>query len=871
MPRFARSSWFPAMFVLSLTAFIPAATAQSDPTCAVHLSDCHVDTRLEMAGIADTRQARIFLDRLKTTARTGDRNGLAALVKYPLDIRDGDRVKTYRSAAEVVRAFDAVFTRGVMNTIAAAEYESLFVNDSGAMIGDGEIWFDGWDGAVLIKAISPEVAASTGESGGMERIFRTQEALNSLGYDAGVSDGLMGPSTRKALAAFQRAQGLPVTSEIDDETIAALAAAREQGSAPQAAEGAGASPEETVRGIYSTLGLAPAEERQLMEVITAPAQRGRYFAPRLVALLDANDSDECIDFSLNVNGQDYDSTEIARTLKIDSTGDGDRMIVDATFTSFGGQNHFRYEFIRDGEDWKISDIASLEGFTWRLSDISCGPAEKGAPLSAQPPVAPADTSVTAPAATEAPRRSAPVISGSNGTPAALPALSDENASPEVARAHVDWPRTTLMLSQVWAKRAMEFIDKGERDKAIAAALKGLPADILRADLALFAPAHLALYSAVRSNDVRLPLGNRFVSWLYVSTDRSRAVTESRLDTGARALELWNTEAREPIAVLIEDLEDYYHFHQGSVAFSNDGRYLAVAGKRGSLLVFDPHDGSMIADLPAISPPHDDSPQSRGHPQFRSIGFNPASTMLVSAGSSPPELRVWRLPDLDLILARAEADYDHIGAPGAARSDVSARFANDTTLCVSLSKIVGGAEVTEHLVGLIDLAGTETYRRLNETLSRYGGGVAMNACSPDLRWMAVRYVDENHVDQLDILDLSSGRPPINFGHPLVVGDLVFNAESTVLGIQALERWEFIDLATGEKIDHHPGSLEGFVLRHPILISDSTGEQAAQDISSYGNYGAGKIWEAIPTGLDLIELAYARLDDETRAEVDADRVK
>lgn len=224
------------MFVLSLAAFDPPAAAQSDPRCAVHLSDCHVDTRLEMAGIADTRQARIFLDRLKAAARTGDRNGLAALVEYPLTIRDGDHVKTFRSAAAVVQAFDTIFTRGVLNAIAAADYDSLFVNASGAMIGDGEIWFDGWNGEVLIKAVNPGAAGvSSGVSGGMERIFRTQEALNSLGYDAGVSDGRMGPRTRKALAAFQRAQGLPVTSEIDAETIAALAGAREQGSAPRAA------------------------------------------------------------------------------------------------------------------------------------------------------------------------------------------------------------------------------------------------------------------------------------------------------------------------------------------------------------------------------------------------------------------------------------------------------------------------------------------------------------------------------------------------------------------------------------------------------------------------------------------------------------
>lgn len=384
MLRFACSSWFLSMFVLSLTAFNPAATAQSGIECARHLSDCHVDARLEMAGIADPQQARTFLDRLKTAARTGDRNGLAALVKYPLDIRDGDQVKTYRSAAAVVRAFDAVFTRGVLIAIAAAEYESLFVNDSGAMIGDGEIWFDGWSGEVLIKAVSPAEATSTGVSGGGERIFRTQEMLNSLGYDAGAADGRMGPRTRKALAAFQRAQGLPVTSEIDEKTIAALAAAREQGSAPQAAGGSGASPEETVRGIYSTLDLAPAEERQLMEVITAPAQRRRYFAPRLVTLLDANDSEECIDFSLNINGQDYDSTELARTLKIETTSADDSMIVEATFSVFGEQNHFRYEFIRDGEDWKIADIASLGKYEWRLSEFSCGPTDREAPLSAQP-------------------------------------------------------------------------------------------------------------------------------------------------------------------------------------------------------------------------------------------------------------------------------------------------------------------------------------------------------------------------------------------------------------------------------------------------------------------------------------------------------
>ena len=242
--------------------------------------------------------------------------------------------------------------------------------------------------------------------------------LNSLGYDAGAADGRMGPRTRKALAAFQRAQGLPVTSEIDEKTIAALAAAREQGSAPQAAEEASTSPpEETVRGIYSTLDLAPAEERQFMAVITAPQQRGRYFVPRLVTLLDANDSEECIDFSLNINGQDYDSTELARTLKIETTSADDSMIVEATFSVFGEQNHFSYEFIRDGEDWKISDIASLEGSIWRLSDISCGSAKERARVSVAAPFEPTIADGTAPdisaVPTLLPQPPAPIVASSD--------------------------------------------------------------------------------------------------------------------------------------------------------------------------------------------------------------------------------------------------------------------------------------------------------------------------------------------------------------------------------------------------------------------------------------------------------------------------
>jgi peptidoglycan hydrolase-like protein with peptidoglycan-binding domain len=49
-----------------------------------------------------------------------------------------------------------------------------------------------------------------------------QQKLNVLGYEAGPNDGLMGPRTRKAIRAFQKDAGLPVTGEIDSELLTHL-------------------------------------------------------------------------------------------------------------------------------------------------------------------------------------------------------------------------------------------------------------------------------------------------------------------------------------------------------------------------------------------------------------------------------------------------------------------------------------------------------------------------------------------------------------------------------------------------------------------------------------------------------------------------
>ena len=126
-------------------------------------------------------------------------------------------------------------------------------------------------------------------------------------------------------------------------------------------------PEEIVRGIYEGGGT-----RSSIDRMRAPVARNRYFQPALVRLFDANDRDECIDFGLHIIGQDYDEREIARTLRLEARQEGERAVVEARFRSLGIANHFRFDFVRASEGWKIGDIASLTPeHSWRLSATPC--------------------------------------------------------------------------------------------------------------------------------------------------------------------------------------------------------------------------------------------------------------------------------------------------------------------------------------------------------------------------------------------------------------------------------------------------------------------------------------------------------------------
>jgi outer membrane biosynthesis protein TonB len=104
-----------------------------------------------------------FLSQLQRAVRANDRDAVVGLIDFPLRVNAQGTSRTYRDAESVERDYDRIFTSKVRRAILRQRAAKLFVRDQGAMIGDGEVWFDHSCansqcsplGPVRIKAVNP--------------------------------------------------------------------------------------------------------------------------------------------------------------------------------------------------------------------------------------------------------------------------------------------------------------------------------------------------------------------------------------------------------------------------------------------------------------------------------------------------------------------------------------------------------------------------------------------------------------------------------------------------------------------------------------------------------------------------------------------
>ena len=132
-------------------------------------------------------------------------------------------------------------------------------------------------------------------------------------------------------------------------------------------------PEQIIRKMYSDL-----LNSNFAGDITSKNNRTKYFMPSLVRLYDASDAAEahgkppCVDFNIQVNGQDFDANKLRKSLSIEQTSnDGKRAEI---VSKPGPSDIFRYEFVKASGRWKISDVI----LPWRqwLSQITCSQSAK---------------------------------------------------------------------------------------------------------------------------------------------------------------------------------------------------------------------------------------------------------------------------------------------------------------------------------------------------------------------------------------------------------------------------------------------------------------------------------------------------------------
>lgn len=95
-----------------------------------------------------------FFDTLQKAIAADDRQTVASLVDYPVEVQIGGKTTKIADAAHFTAAYDRIVTDKVKQAVARQTYATLFANAQGVSIGDGEIWFSGIGDGSTIKIIA---------------------------------------------------------------------------------------------------------------------------------------------------------------------------------------------------------------------------------------------------------------------------------------------------------------------------------------------------------------------------------------------------------------------------------------------------------------------------------------------------------------------------------------------------------------------------------------------------------------------------------------------------------------------------------------------------------------------------------------------
>lgn len=85
---------------------------------------------------------------LRTAVIKGDKHKVASQVRFPITVRINNRRTTLRNKAAFLKNYDLIFTSETVATVVKTVPHNMFTKSTGAMLGNGVLWFWG-DGKVI--------------------------------------------------------------------------------------------------------------------------------------------------------------------------------------------------------------------------------------------------------------------------------------------------------------------------------------------------------------------------------------------------------------------------------------------------------------------------------------------------------------------------------------------------------------------------------------------------------------------------------------------------------------------------------------------------------------------------------------------------
>ncbi|MGC4080915.1 MAG: hypothetical protein QM736_02035 [Vicinamibacterales bacterium] len=115
------------VFCACAAAFTAIGVAQEEP----------LDTQLERTARIKPEAARAFFDALRRNVGQSERAAACGMLAYPLAHATG----AVKDVADCTARYDTIFSIPVRRAIGRQRFEEIFVNQSGVMLGAGEVWF----------------------------------------------------------------------------------------------------------------------------------------------------------------------------------------------------------------------------------------------------------------------------------------------------------------------------------------------------------------------------------------------------------------------------------------------------------------------------------------------------------------------------------------------------------------------------------------------------------------------------------------------------------------------------------------------------------------------------------------------------------